>query len=84
MHATHCCSADSCMRGSMKAPAEDETLVHVVGINDSLQHPGFQTLHSLGPILSSVCVWPSLVKGMGSVSGGGEVGLQPGAVLVRV
>lgn len=67
-----------------ESPAEDEALVHVEGVNDALQHPGLQTLHSLGPVLRGVYVGPSLVEGMGPVGGGGGVGLKPGAVLMGV
>lgn len=67
-----------------ESPAEDEALVHVEGVNDALQHPGLQTLHSLRPVLRGVYVWPSVVEGMAPIGGGGGVGLQPGAVLMWV
>ncbi|KAA6429286.1 MAG: hypothetical protein FRX49_00681 [Trebouxia sp. A1-2] len=69
-------------KGSEHSPAKDEALVHLVGINDALQHAGLQTLHCLGKTFWGVDVGPNLVKGMGLVCGGGGAGLQPGAVLM--
>ena len=66
------------------SPAEDEALLHVEGVNDALQHPRLQTLHSLRPVLRGVYVGPSLVEGMGPIGGGGRVGLEPGPVLMGV
>ena len=71
-------------KGSELLPAKDETLVHLVGVNDALQHPGLQTLHCLGKTFWGVDVGPDLVKGMGLVCGGGGIRLQPGAVLMGV
>ena len=71
-------------KGSEHSPAKDEALVHLVGINDALQHAGLQTLHCLGKTFWGVDVGPNLVKGMGLVCGGGGAGLQPGAVLMGV
>ncbi len=68
----------------MHQPAEDEALIHLVGVNDALQYPGLQTLHSLRPVLWGVDVGAHLVKGMSLVCGGGGVGLQPGAVFMWV
>ncbi len=71
-------------KGLELLPAKDEALVHLVGVNDALQHPGLQTLHCLGKTFWGVDVGPDLVEGMGLVCGGGGVGLQPGAVLMGV
>jgi len=65
-------------------PAKDEALVHLVGVNDALQHPGLQTLHCLGKTFWGVDVGPNLVEGMGLVCRGGGMRLQPGAVLMGV
>ena len=71
-------------KGLELLPAKDEALIHLVGVNDALQHPGLQTLHCFRETLWGVDVGPNLVKGMGLVCGGGGVGLQPGAVLMGV
>ncbi len=65
-------------------PAKDETLVHLVGVNDALQHLGLQTFHCLGKTFWGVDIGTDFIEGMGLVCGGGGVGLQPGAVLMRV
>jgi len=71
-------------KGLELLPAKDEALIHLVGVNDALQHPGLQTFHCFRETLWGVDVGPNLVKGMGLVCGGGGVGLQPGAVLMGV
>ena len=71
-------------KGLELLPAKDEALLHLVGVNDALQHPGLQTLHRLRKTFWGVDIGTNFVEGMGLVCGGGGVGLQPGAVLVGV